>query len=245
MHQSICLFFFSHSSISFFCSSTSYYIRSWVNRFADSFFTFTYFLSFLCFILIYNMKQRQSFCLFILSYSSVSFFFASTSYSIWSEAKRFACSSSSHSTISFSFDSLSYSIWSQVNVFVDSFVMNKWIDFCHFILVLVRARKCKISFRGHRSIRYTDHHDVFLLVREINGYLYAKTFPPSQTYTQSFCRLLYVFSLSLTGFRQSRISLVLMSSHIIYSSFRRMICVWISIDWLDSSMCQIICFRFL
>ena len=142
MHESICLFFFSHSSISFFCSSTSYYIRSWVNRFAYSFFTFTYFFSFLSFIFIYNMKVRQSFCLLVLSYGLVSLSCSSSSYDIRSRVNRFAYSFFTcmhyfvfpflsfiliynmklsqtfcllvllYSSISFSFASTSYSIWS-------------------------------------------------------------------------------------------------------------------------------------
>ncbi len=46
------------------------------------FLAFSYFF-FLSFILIYNMKVSQSICLFIFSYSAISFSFPSVSYLIW------------------------------------------------------------------------------------------------------------------------------------------------------------------
>ena len=114
MRQCFCLFIFYHSAISFSFPSFSYIIWNWVNRFAYSFFAFSYFFSsfihiymksqsfaysffafsyFFPFLhFIYNMKLVNLICLFFFSHSAISFSFPSFSYIIWSWVNRFAYS---------------------------------------------------------------------------------------------------------------------------------------------------------
>ena len=163
MHQSTCLFICSHSPTSLFVPSTSYSIRSRVNRCPYSSVILTYCFFFLSFIFISSTKVSQSICWFLFHIHLFHFFFFNFIFDMkWSESicwfiflhssipfllrhshiryevdyrsKTICLFICSHSPTSLFVPSTSYSIWSEVNQFANSF---SYIHLFHFFFVIL------------------------------------------------------------------------------------------------------------